>query len=288
MAATATVKERSLGDARSAYLPERPRCSLAVHISEGVAGRIHLGTSGYVYQHWRGFLYPDRLPASQWLSMYASIFTTLELNATFYRLPTAQAAAGWRAQTPEGFRFVAKGSRFLTHMKRLTDTGVGLERFFTPLRALGDKLDAVLWQLPPQMSRPDVDKLDRFLSALPTHVRHAFEFRHVGWYTREVAEVLDRHGVAFCEHDLVDAPIPRPTGGFRYLRFHGRLGYRGLYGRKRLAPFARSLEAWRARGRDAYVYFNNDLEGHALLDAFELSELLGAELPFLLDAPTVR
>ena len=278
------VKECSLSHVRSAYPLLRPCCSRTMRTLLPMRGRIHLGTSGYVYRHWRGVLYPEGLPASQWLSQYASVFTTVELNATFYRLPTEAAAAGWRAGTPEGFRFVAKGSRFLTHMKRLNDTGPGLERFFTPLRALGDKLDAVLWQLPPQMSHPDLAKLDRFLSALPHHLRHVFEFRHPGWYTRAVADVLDAHGVAFCEHDLVDAPIPRVTGGFRYLRFHGRLGYRGLYGRARLSPFARSLDAWRARGRDAYVYFNNDLEGHAILDALELSDLLGAELPFLLEA----
>lgn len=244
---------------------------------------IHLGTSGYSYQHWRGVLYPEGLPCSQWLSQYAAVFSTVELNATFYRLPTARAAECWRQGTPDGFLFAAKGSRFLTHMKRLTDVDQGLRRFFDPLAGLGDKLAVVLWQLPPQMTREDVPRLDRFLSALPRQYRYAFEARSEGWYTEGVADVLDRHGVAFCEHDLVDRPIPRPTGGFRYLRFHGRLGYQGRYGHAFLRKTADNLLAWRARGSDAYVYFNNDLHGHAVYDALELSECLGAMLPFELE-----
>ena len=248
-----------------------------------MSGRIHLGTSGYVYPHWREVLYPKGLPACDWLSQYASVFSTVELNATFYRLPTENAARCWREGTPKGFRFAAKGSRFLTHMKRLTETGVGLERFYAPLRALGEKLSVVLWQLPAQMSHPNLERLDAFLAAQPTGLRQVFEFRHPNWYVEEVAAVLDRHGCAFCEHDLVDLRPPRVTGGFRYLRFHGRLGYRGLYGRRRLQPWAEDLSAWRDGGRDAYVYFNNDLEGHAVHDALELADLLGAALPSLLE-----
>lgn len=237
---------------------------------------IHLGTSGYVYKHWKHLFYPDRLPASRWLPYYAQVFSTVELNATFYRLPTAQAVDGWREQVPAGFRFACKGSRFLTHMKRLTEVGEGLERFYGVVLRLGRKLGPVLWQLPPHMKKPDPARLDRFLSHLPRDVRHVFEFRDAAWYHPEVLAVLDAHRTALCEHDLVPEPVPRPTGGFRYLRFHGAGSrYAGRYGRAALRPVARDLRDWRARGHTAWVYFNNDLHGHALLDAFDLAELLG-------------
>lgn len=248
--------------------------------------RIHLGTSGYAYPHWRGILYPEGLPASRWLERYAQLFPTVELNNTFYRLPTEKAVDHWRDATPRGFVFACKGSRFLTHMKRLTETTIGVKRFFDPVLRLGPKLGPILWQLPPQMSRPDPERLARFLAAMPRGTTHAFEFRSEGWYTPEICDVLDRFGCAFCEHDLVGRPPPRHTGGFRYVRFHGATGkYQGRYGRDGLVPWARDLRRWRRRGGEAWVYFNNDVHGHALYDALALSEMLGeqieAELPAL-------
>jgi uncharacterized protein YecE (DUF72 family) len=248
--------------------------------------QIHLGTSGFSYRHWRGVLYPEELPTSEWLSQYASVFSTVELNTTFYRLPTKDAARCWHEVTPPGFRFAAKGSRYLTHMKRLRDPEPGISRYFAPLEALGDKLKVVLWQLPPQMAQVDLPRLATFLEALPNRYRYVFEARAPAWHCEPVADLLDSFGVAFCEHDLVDRPIPRPTGGFRYLRFHGRTGkYEGRYGRARLEKVAQDLLAWRARGSDAWVFFNNDLGGHAIHDALTLSEALGAALPFELDLP---
>jgi len=236
-------------------------------------GRLLIGTSGYVYRDWRGVLYPPRLPASQWLAWYARVFRTVELNATFYRLPTIEAVRGWAERTPARFVFAAKGSRFLTHMKRLTDFTVGLGRYFERLNHLGTKLDTVLWQLPPQMTRPDPERLDRFLAHLPGEVRHAFEFRSEGWYVPEVCDVLDAHRAAFVEHDLLPRPPPRVCGGFRYVRFHGATApYQGLYGPARLRPFARLCNSWRRRG-DVLVFFNNDRNGHAVRDAFALKVL---------------
>lgn len=205
-------------------------------------GRIHLGTSGWVYKDWRGLFYE-----------------------------------GWRTGTPANFLFACKGSRYLTHMKRLKDSGQGLDRYFERVNALGPKLGPVLWQLPPQMDKPDLERLATFLAALPRHTRHVVEFRDAAWYADSVLQVLDHFGVALCEHDLVDVPAPRPTGGFRYVRFHGAAGkYFGRYGKRGLRPFAEELAEWRHRGRgDAFVYFNNDRQGHALRDAFALRELLG-------------
>jgi uncharacterized protein YecE (DUF72 family) len=158
-------------------------------------------------------------------------------------------------------------------MKRLADTGRGLGRFYTPLRGLGDALTVVLWQLPPRM-KADPGRLDAFLAAQPD-LRQAVEFRDPAWYTREVFAVLRRHGAALCEHDLV-AERAEPTARFRYLRFHGASArYQGRYGRRALAGVARELDDW---GQDAYVYFNNDVGGHAVRDALDLREL-SADVP---------
>ena len=160
---------------------------------------IRLGTSGYSYDHWRHVFYPRGLPTSRWLEHYARIFPTVELNTTFYRLPTASAVDGWREGTPPGFSFAAKGSRYLTHMKRLTDPGPGIDRYFEVIHRLGKKLSVVLWQLPPQMNRPDLPRLDAFLASVPRHLRHAVEFRGAAWYTGESVDYARRlrdHGAA--------------------------------------------------------------------------------------------
>jgi uncharacterized protein YecE (DUF72 family) len=239
---------------------------------------IQVGTSGYVYNHWKRLFYPRGLPASRWLDYYARVFTTCEINATFYRLPSPEAVDGWRRGTPAGFRFAAKGSRYLTHMKRLLEPEPGLERYFERISRLGPKLSVVLWQLPPQMVRPDAPRLRNFLRALPRKkLRHAFEFRSGDWHTSEICDLLDEFGAALCEHDLVSRPPPRVTGGFRYLRFHGTTGkYSGRYGSRALGPVARSLREFEG---DSFVYFNNDLGGHALHDALDLKTLLGEVSP---------
>lgn len=241
-------------------------------------GRILVGTSGFQYRHWRGVLYPEGLPQARWLARYAEVFATVELNATFYRLPTPAAVAHWREGTPGGFLFAVKGSRYLTHLKRLLDAGEGVRRFYEPVSRLGRKLGPVLWQLPPNM-KPDPARLDAFLARLPRG-RHAVEFRDPAWYSEEICAVLDHHRAAFCEHDLVDRAPPRRTGGFRYVRFHGTTGrYPGRYGAAALRPFAADYLASAGRGEPVFVYFNNDLGGHAVRDALELLELVGEERP---------
>ena len=242
--------------------------------------RLHIGTSGYQYRHWRGVLYPQKLPQRRWFERYQAFFDTVELNTTFYRLPRPDSVDRWREAAPRGFVFAVKGSRYLTHMKLLLDRGPGIEKFFDLAMRLGRKLGPVLWQLPPRLE-PDHDRLDGFLSALPKGIPHVVEFRHPDWYTRRTCDLLDRHGAAFCEHDNVEARPPRHTGGFRYVRFHGTTGrYSGRYGTEGLAPWARDLRRW-TREADAYVYFNNDLGGHAVWDALELKRLVGEEVAAL-------
>lgn len=246
--------------------------------------RVLVGTSGYLYKHWRNVLYPEGLGTGRWLQRYASVFPTLELNTTFYRLTTAAAAERWLLATPPGFVFAAKGSRYITHMKKLKDPSGALERFFAPLAPLQPKLDVVLWQLPPRFDVDALPRLDDFLSALPGGVRHAVEFREPSWYLEETCEVLDARGVAFCEHDLVPISPPRLTGGFRYLRFHGAgARYGGRYGSGALDAVARDLLRTRRRGMDAYVFFNNDQGGHAVHDALTLRQALGEAM--CLDTP---
>jgi uncharacterized protein YecE (DUF72 family) len=237
---------------------------------------IHLGTSGYSYAHWKRLFY-EGVPTKDWLGRYASVFRTVELNNTFYRLPTPEMVDGWRRHTPPGFVFACKGSRFLTHMKRLLDEGEGIDKYFKLVSRLGKKLGPVLWQLPPQMNKADPGRLEAFLERLPAKTRYAFEFRSEAWYSHDVTRVLDRHGAAFCEHDAVRRQPPELTGGWRYLRFHGASAkYSGRYGAEALQPYARELIGWTARtGGDVFVYFNNDLQGHALMDALDFSELIG-------------
>lgn len=243
-------------------------------------GALHVGTSGWVYPHWRGVLYPPRLPARRWLAWYARVFSAVELNATFYRLPTAESVERWREEVPGSFRFACKGSRYLTHMLRLNKAGPGLERYFERVRRLGPKLGPVLWQLPPQWKQPEVERLERFLRLLPREVQHAFEFRHPAWHCPQVLKLLERHGVAVCEHDALPAPAPSPTGGWRYLRFHGASApYSGRYGPEVLSRVAEDLATWQRRGRTAWVFFNNDAQGHAVRDALELAGLLGLRVP---------
>lgn len=236
-------------------------------------GRVLVGTSGFVYAHWKGVFYPPDLPPRLWLPRYCAEFPTVELNSTFYRLPRPEAVDRWREETPPGFVFAAKGSRFLTHMKRLLDPVPGLERYFGSVGRLRDKLAVVLWQLPPRW-RVNPERLDAFLSALPRRFRYAVEFRDESWYCDATCDVLERHGAAFCEHDLIARPPPRLTGSFRYVRFHGRAGkYGGRYGAEALGPRARDY-ALHARHGDVYVYFNNDLGGHAVADARALIAML--------------
>ncbi len=236
-------------------------------------GRVFVGTSGYVYAHWKGIFYPSDLPPRLWLQRYSSEFSTVELNNTFYRLPKPEAVERWREETPPGFVFAAKGSRYLTHMKRLLDPGTGVARYFEPVRRLGSKLSVVLWQLPPRWS-VNAERLDMFLAALPPGPRYAVVFRDESWYAKQIADVLDRHGAAFCEHDLVERAPPRHTGGFRYVRFHGHTGkYSGRYGGAALAARARDYARWSRTG-DVFVYFNNDIGGHAISDARDLIAML--------------
>lgn len=236
---------------------------------------VHIGTSGYVYPHWRGLFYPPGLPQKDELAWYASRFDAVELNNTFYRLPTEATARAWASRVPAGFVFAVKGSRFLTHVKRLKETGEPVARFLRAVAPLGERLGPVLWQLPPSM-KPDIPRLTAFLRALPAGPRYVVEPRDPAWYRDELFDALQEAGASLCLHDLVDAPVPwPPPGPILYRRFHGtRAAYAGRYGRRALRPAAAEIAALAGAGRPAFAFFNNDAGAAAVRDAAALAGLV--------------
>lgn len=231
-----------------------------------------VGTSGWQYRDWAGDFYPKGLPTSRWLDHYAGVFPTVEVNATFYRLPRRETVERWSEIVPRGFVLTLKASRYVTHIRRLRDCDEALERMRTVFGGAGAHLGPVLFQLPPTF-RADVDLLRSFLEALPAEMRAAFEFRHPSWFADAVAEVLDEHGVALVHGDRPRTRVEVPSvGGWSYLRFHqGRPGLPG-YRRSKLADYADALAD--AAPREAFAYFNNDTGGAAPKDARTFMELL--------------
>jgi uncharacterized protein YecE (DUF72 family) len=238
-------------------------------------GRARVGCSGWQYKHWRGDFYPQPLPQSRWFEHYASVFDTVEINNSFYRLPEASTFTAWAERAPRGFLFAVKASRFLTHMKKLKDPEEPVDRFFSRARSLGSHLGPVLYQLPPGW-KLDLGRLEHFLHVLPRDVRHVLECREPSWYADPVYALLERHRVALCLHDMPHSATGRQrVGPFIYVRFHGASGrYDGSYPADRLAPWADWLNEQRAAGVDVYVFFNNDVGGHAPRDAVTLRGML--------------
>ena len=237
-----------------------------------------VGCSGWNYADWRGRFYPKGLPAHRWLEHYAATFPTVEVNSTFYRLPSREAVARWAEQTPPDFVFAIKASRYLTHVKRLTEIRLGVERFYERIQPLADadKLGPVLWQLPGTF-KCDLGRLEGALEQLPQG-RHCFEFRHASWFVPDVYEALRRHGAALVIADHPERPFQalELTADWTFVRFHyGHRGRKGNYSRTEIEEWARRIEGWRPRA-DVYCYFNNDWQGFAVKNAVELQRALGA------------
>ncbi len=222
-------------------------------------------------------IYPQGLPQRRWLARYAEIFDTVEVNSTFYRLASPTAVADWVEQTPERFTFAVKASRYLTHIKRLTDLEAGIDRFYEPLEAMirAGKLGPVLWQLPENFHRDD-GRLADTLAALPQG-RHCFEFRHQTWFCEPVYELLRDHGAALVIGDHPKWPFQRRelTADWTFIRFHyGARGRGGNYSRLELERWARRLRQWRRRV-ETFAYFNNDWRGYAIRNGRFLKARLG-------------
>ena len=247
-------------------------------------GAIRIGCSGWNYAHWRnGVFYPPRLPPREWLRFYAQRFDTVELNTTFYRLPRRESVARWVQESPPGFLFAVKVSRYLTHIVRLRDPAQHLALLLERIEPLlaSPKLGPLLWQLPPTFRRDD-ERLAAALAALPRKLRHAFEFRHESWFVPAVMELLRARGVALV---IADRPeihafqMHELTAGFTFVRFHsGTRGLRGNYSEAELDEWAERIRDWAGRG-DVFAYFNNDWEGFAPRNAVGLKKRLGLESP---------
>jgi len=240
--------------------------------------RLFIGCSGFAYPHWGGRFYPANLPRKRWFSHYCTVFSSVELNVTFYRLLKPETFDRWREETPADFVFSVKGSRFITHVKRLTNTDQPLERFFETVLCLGEKLGVVLWQFPPGFTR-DTDRLARFLALLAHYpVRNALEFRHDSWCTGEITELCRNAGVALCMADWPGFIDRLPlTSNFVYLRRHGHGGnYASRYSAVELASDARRIREYLEQGCDVHIYFNNDARAYAPENAIELAGMLGA------------
>jgi uncharacterized protein YecE (DUF72 family) len=239
---------------------------------------VDIGCSGWNYNHWRnGVFYPPRCPPREWLEYYARFFATVEVNATFYRLPKREVVANWVKTSPPGFVFAVKMSRYITHIKRLLEVGSGVRTFYDRIDPLArsSKLGPVLWQLPANFHRDD-ERLAAALAKLPAG-RHCFEFRHESWFVGDVYELLRSHEVALVIGDHPQRPFQQHelTADWTFVRFHsGTRGRRGNYSDAELEEWAQRLGAWR-RSVEIFAYFNNDWEGFAVKNGLRLKELLG-------------
>ncbi|ANP72383.1 DUF72 domain-containing protein [Cryobacterium arcticum] len=239
---------------------------------------IHIGTSGWSYDHWENVLYPVGLPPAKRLAHYVGAFDTVELNASFYRWPRPDVFAGWNRRLPAGFLMSVKAPRGLTHARKLYEPEVWAGRIEAGWHELGERRAVLLVQLAPRHERDDA-RLDYFLGALPPWVRVAVEFRHDSWHVEEVFAILERHGAAYCVMSGAGLPcVLRATAPFVYVRLHGPAHdalYAGSYSETDLRWWADRIREWQAGGREVFAYFNNDGDGNAVRNAWTLRDLVG-------------
>ncbi|TVP88259.1 MAG: DUF72 domain-containing protein [Thioalkalivibrio sp.] len=242
----------------------------------------YIGTSGWNYRAWKDDFYRG-VPQRAWLAHCARHFSGLEINGTFYRLPEADTVQRWAEQTPEGFGFAIKGSRYVTHLRRLKEAADSVALLRSRMQPMGDRLRAVVWQLPANF-RLNQERLEAFTGALEAwpEVGHAIEFRHSSWFTDAVAAHLDAAGVGICQSDAPDWPCwETVAGSLVYCRLHGHTRlYASAYSGRSLDRWAGSVQQWLAEGREVHVYFDNDSEGAAPRDAQRLLERVGSEREF--------
>lgn len=238
-------------------------------------GKIYIGTSGWHYKHWKGTFYPADIKESQQFEEYKKHFSTVEINNSFYRLPTPETFAMWKKSTPADFVFAVKASRFITHMKKLDLDKEGIKKFFTSVKKLNDKLGVILFQLPPKW-KVNVERLKKFIGVLPRKYRYAFEFREHSWYNGEIYSLLRSANCSFCIYELERHLSPmEETADFVYVRLHGPGNkYQGSYSLETLETWARRCVSWQSHGKDVFFYFDNDQEGFAAFNALQLQQLI--------------
>ncbi|RJQ56964.1 MAG: DUF72 domain-containing protein [Nitrospiraceae bacterium] len=243
--------------------------------------KYRIGCSGFLYDSWKGVFYPEDLPHRWWLSFYMGKFNSVELNVTFYRLLKKEAFERWYKETAPDFVFCLKGSRFITHVKKLKDVELPLSTFFNATAPLLEKLHVILWQLPPNL-KLNMKNLEDFIENLKQYpVRHAFEFRHKSWLTKKVFNLLSAANMAVCTADWPDFVNDVPaTANFIYIRRHGEGGnYSTNYTTEQLKRDAAMIKEYLKQGKDVYCYFNNDAFAYAPRNAIELRDILEATLP---------
>lgn len=238
--------------------------------------KVFIGTSGFSYPHWGdGVFYPQDLPQRKWFEYYCQHFNTVELNVSFYRLPKKETFIGWRKRAGKEFVFSVKGSRFITHIKRLKDPKEPIKTFFQNANGIKNRKDVILWQLSPSF-KANPERLSQFLKILSKDWRHAFEFRSSTWLTVKIYELLRKYNAAVVFQDFPGWPITEEiTADFVYLRFHGRTGlYSSCYTERELKDWAKKIKSWQKKGLDSYAFFNNDALGYAVENAKEFKKLL--------------
>jgi uncharacterized protein YecE (DUF72 family) len=247
--------------------------------------RLYVGTSGWSYRDWAGVFYPPELEATEWLTFYARNFSTVEINASFYRLPFASMVESWRRKAPVGFLYAVKGNRRITHLKRLRDVEEECTRFLDRIRPLGDRLGPVLWQLPPRFPA-DPSLLENFLDQLPSGFQYAVEFRDSSWLRDDVLDCLRAHKTALVAVSSRRMPmVVEFTGDFLYLRFHGLAGgFAHDYTEEELRPWVETTVRALNAGLDVFAYFNNDSHCRAPKNAREFQTLVSGALEGVLDA----
>ena len=247
---------------------------------------VYIGTSGWSYKSWEKTFYPKDVPVSRHFNFYATQFPTVEINLTFYRLPTEEMVEGWRDKAPEGFLYAVKGSRFITHMKKLTNLDGSLDKFFDRIKPLKKRTAVILWQLP-RFLKHDLHRLEEFLKLLPGSYHHAVEFRHPSWIASGVFALLRQYDATHVSLSSQAMPMNlEVTSDLVYIRFHGLEG--GVahdYTRKELEPWAEYICNQARAGRRVFAYFNNDANVRASNNAKFLMRVLGEEaFPALADA----
>jgi uncharacterized protein YecE (DUF72 family) len=243
-----------------------------------MSAAIYIGTSGWSYKGWNDTFYPPEISKKCQFEFYATQFPTVEINATFYRLPGLNMVRGWRDKAPDGFVFAIKGSRFITHMKKLANLNGAVNKFFDCIKPLKKRIGVILWQLPPNLHK-DVPRLESFLRSLPHGYKYAVEFRHSSWLDTDTFRVLKKHSAAHVSVSSLGMPANLTvTSDLVYIRFHGLAkGAAHDYTASELRPWAAHIRRQFHAGKTVYVYFNNDLNVRAPGNARMLGEMTGAK-----------
>lgn len=241
--------------------------------------KIHIGTSGWNYRHWKGTFYPEDLSQKKWLSYYMERFKTVELNNSFYRMPDKSTFENWRAAVPDDFIFSVKVYRYITHLKKLIDSDETLNTFLENAGALKEKAGPLLFQMPPSF-RFNSERLISFLKKLPDSFRYTFEFRNKTWWNDEAYRILEDYNISFCQFQLAGVITPKVvTSDLVYIRLHGPTShkYQGSYTNETLAEWADQFKKWQKDGREVYCYFDNDDSGYAAWNALVLDNMVNGK-----------